>query len=299
MSITTSEPMTRFEILSQEANYQFPEKLFEIMPEDHFWVCSRFKVFLQEIRKLEIDLTDRKLGFDIGCAHGMVQRQLTAHSAWFADGCDLITAGLSKNYGHNGRVSYYNIMDRRPEFEARYDFLVIFDVLEHIEDTTLFLEAASFHLKPDGYIFVNVPAMGALHSKFDEVLGHLRRYDKRLLSQHLIDAHLDVLSVRYWAVTMIPVIFARGLLVKLFTDPDKILRIGFKPPGRLISALLSGLLSIETWALRFPIIGTCLFAIAKKPSAQAERDRLKRFPEPRTENAPHGRSRLQPLAHAP
>src|SRR5438067_8274239 len=43
-------------------------RLFEIMPEEHFWVRARFAVFLQEIRKLGIDPDARKLGFDIGCA---------------------------------------------------------------------------------------------------------------------------------------------------------------------------------------------------------------------------------------
>jgi 2-polyprenyl-3-methyl-5-hydroxy-6-metoxy-1,4-benzoquinol methylase len=256
--------MAKFEVLSAEVEHQFPGRLFEIMPEDHFWVRSRFKVFMQEARKLGIDLTDRKVGFDIGCAHGVVQRQLAAHSAWSADGCDLMVAGLAKNSGHSGRVFYYNVMDRRPELYQRYDFLVVFDVLEHIHDTTLFLNAALFHLKPGGYVFVNVPAIQALYSRFDDVLGHVRRYDRGLLSRHLVDAGLDVLSVRYWALTMIPLIYARALLVNFFTDADKILDVGFKPPGRLIAAALSGLLSLETWAFRSPPIGTCLLAVAQK-----------------------------------
>jgi hypothetical protein len=66
------------------------------MLDDHFWVRSRFRVFLQETQKLGIDLTDRRLGLDIGCAHGVVQRQLAARSAWTADGCDLNTAGSHK-----------------------------------------------------------------------------------------------------------------------------------------------------------------------------------------------------------
>ena len=160
--------MAKFEVLSAEVEHQFPGRLFEIMPEDHFWVHSRFKVFMQEARKLGIDLTDRKVGFDIGCAHGVVQRQLAAHSAWSADGCDLMVAGLAKNSGHSGRVFYYNIMDRRPELYQRYDFMVVFDVLEHIHDTTLFLNAALFHLKPGGYVFVSVPAIRALYSRFDD-----------------------------------------------------------------------------------------------------------------------------------
>jgi 2-polyprenyl-3-methyl-5-hydroxy-6-metoxy-1,4-benzoquinol methylase len=236
------------------------------MPDNHFWVRSRFTVLLQETQKLGFNLSDRKLGLDIGCAHGVVQRQLAAHSAWSADGCDLTIAGLAQNSGHSGRVFYYNIIDRRSELRERYDFLIIFDVLEHIADTETFLEAAVFHLKRGGYVFVNVPAMQSLHSKFDEGLGHIRRYDRRLLSQHLAEAGLDVLSVRYWALTMIPIIYLRALLVNHVPDPDKILKLGFKPPGRLMAAALSGLLALETWAARFPAIGTCLLAVAQKPA---------------------------------
>ena len=159
---------------------------------------------------------------------------------------------------------YYNILDRRLELRERYDFLIIFDVLEHIEDTKAFLEAALFHLKRGGYLFVHVPAMQSLHSKFDEVLGHIRRYDGRLLSQHLAEASLDVLSVRYWGLTLIPIIYLRALLVSFVTDADKILKLGFKPPGRLTAAALSGLLSVETWVSRSPATGTCLLAVAQK-----------------------------------
>jgi hypothetical protein len=122
--------MAKYEVLSTTSTHQFPHRSYEIMPDDHFWVRSRFRVFLQETRKLGIDLTDRKLGLDIGCTHGVVQRQLTLRSAWSADGCDLNTAGLSQNSGHGGRVLYYNINDRRVELREYYDFLIIFDVLE-------------------------------------------------------------------------------------------------------------------------------------------------------------------------
>jgi hypothetical protein len=259
-----SPTMAEYEVLSTIATHQFPERLFEIMPDDHFWVRSRFRVFLQETQRLQIDLTHRQLGLDIGCAHGVVQRQLAAVSAWSADGCDLSVAGLTQNSGHSNRVLYYNILDRRSELREGYDFMIIFDVLEHIKDTKTFLEAAIFHLKKGGYVFLNVPAMQSLYSKFDEVLGHVRRYDSRLLSQHLADAGLDVLSVRYWGLTMIPIIYLRALLVSFASDADKILKLGFKPPSRLMAAVLSGLLSLETSVSRSPAIGTCLLAVAQK-----------------------------------
>jgi hypothetical protein len=106
----------------------------------------------------------------------------------------------------------------------------VFDVFEHIHNATSFLNDALFHLRPGGYVFVNVPAIQGLHSRFDDVLGHVRRYDRGLLSRRLVEAGLDVLSVRCWALTMIPVIYVRTLLVNFFTDADKILDVGFKPP---------------------------------------------------------------------
>jgi hypothetical protein len=259
--------MGEIEFLSAPAKHQFPERLFEIMPDDHFWARSRFNVFLQETRKLRLNLRDRKLGLDIGCAHGVVQRQLAAYTAWSCDGCDLSIAGLAGNAAHDGRVLYYNINDRRAELRERYDFIIIFDVLEHIKDTTSFLNSAIFHLKPSGYVFVNVPALQSLYSKFDEVLGHVRRYDRSLLAQHLIDAGLDILSVRYWALTMIPVLYARALVVNLLSDADKILNIGFKPPSRLIGGALSRLLASEISVLPSPAIGACLHAVAQKPAS--------------------------------
>ena len=50
--------MAEYEVLSTTVTHQFPERLCEIMRDDHFWVRSRFRVFLQETQKLGIDLTD-------------------------------------------------------------------------------------------------------------------------------------------------------------------------------------------------------------------------------------------------
>jgi hypothetical protein len=111
---------------------------------------------------------------------------------------------------------------------------------------------------PTVNVFVNVPAIEALHSRFDDVLGHVRRYDSGLLSRHLVDAGLDVRSVRYWAPTMIAVIYARALLVKFFTE------VGFKPPQSADSSCAIGALLLETWAVRSPPIGACLLAVAQK-----------------------------------
>jgi len=69
---------------------------------------------------------------------------------------------------------------------------------------------------------------------------------------------------------MIPILYARALFVNVLSDPDKILKIGFKPPSRLVGRALSGLLASEIWALRSPAIGAYLLAVAQKPPANAQ-----------------------------
>jgi len=87
--------MAKYEVISTRQLTNFPSDCMRSMPDHHFWMRSRFRCS-RKGPKAGIDLTDRKLGLDIGCAHGVVQRQLAARSAWSADGCDLNTAGLSQ-----------------------------------------------------------------------------------------------------------------------------------------------------------------------------------------------------------
>ena len=137
-------------------------------------------------------------------------------------------------------------------------YLSIFIIPHHFSMMPYFISALA------GYVFVNVPAIRGLHSRFDDVLGHVRHYERGLLSRHLVEAGLDVLSVRWWALTMIPVIYVRALLVNFFTDADKILDVGFKPPGRLTSALrYPGSVRLRPGHVDLPL-PECLLAVARK-----------------------------------
>ena len=53
-------------------------------------------------------------------------------------------------------------------------------------------------LKKDGHILITVPAYQFLFSKKDEVLGHYRRYNKKLLKKDLALAYIDkALAINY------------------------------------------------------------------------------------------------------
>jgi SAM-dependent methyltransferase len=59
-----------------------------------------------------------------------------------------------------------------------YDYLAIFEVLEHIENDREELENWSKLLKSDGHIIISVPAKMKYYSYLDMVSGHVRRYER-------------------------------------------------------------------------------------------------------------------------
>jgi len=243
----------------------FAEIYYDFAAEDHFWVRNRFDVLLRAAQKFGLDPGKPMLGFDIGCGEGAVQRQLIARTAWRADGCELNRAALAKHSAPASRVLYYDITERRPDLCEHYQFLILFDVIEHVERTAPFLRAAAYHLKPAGHILINVPAGPYLYSRYDSVQGHYRRYDKALLQQHLTEAGLIIETMHYWGWSLLPVALARKFFVdRKQDDADTIMRTGFNPPNRFASALLSSALAIESLFPPAPI-GTSLLAIARKP----------------------------------
>lgn len=65
--------------------------------------------------------------------------------------------------------------------QAGFDTLLYIDVLEHIEDDSGELLRAAKVLNPGGHLVVVAPAHQALFSRFDQAIGHHRRYNRASL----------------------------------------------------------------------------------------------------------------------
>ncbi len=77
-----------------------------------------------------------------------------------------------------------DIFDMDSETQA-YDFVVIFEVLEHIKDDAAVVKKIYSLLKPGGYLVLSVPARMKLWGTDDVGAGHFRRYEKDTLKQLL------------------------------------------------------------------------------------------------------------------
>jgi SAM-dependent methyltransferase len=122
----------------------------------------------------------------VGCEPDSVTFHAAQASA--PPGCELHLCGLEAF-----------ARDRAP---AR--FVVMHDVLEHIEDD----EAAVSHLRglvaEKGTVVLSVPALMSLFGRHDEELGHFRRYTAPAL-RRVLEPHFHVTRLKWYGMASIPI----------------------------------------------------------------------------------------------
>jgi SAM-dependent methyltransferase len=79
--------------------------------------------------------------------------------------------------------------------DAAFDYLMAFEVLEHIEHDSKVLCSWIRHLKPGGRILVSVPAHQRKFGRSDEIVGHVRRYEKEALRSLLAGAGVEDIHI--------------------------------------------------------------------------------------------------------
>ncbi|MGO8763792.1 MAG: class I SAM-dependent methyltransferase [Limisphaerales bacterium] len=267
MSVTASEPATTPAVvyLSAPSPVHMADEWFKIASGEHFWIKRRFDVLRKIGRNL--DFSGRKVA-EVGCGYGLLQKQMEQRYGVSVDGFDLNADALDHSLAKNHPRFCYNIFDRNPEFDGRYDFLFLFDVIEHIEQEKEFLEAALFHLKAGGYLLVNVPALMIFYSSYDQVVGHQRRYTLKTLERLCGGAGLEKIGTTYWGLPLLPVLFLRNLRTLGQTNSQRIIQNGYQPPGRLSNRLLGLLSALEPIPQRW--LGTSVMTIYRKPAGPSK-----------------------------
>src|SRR5580704_7297161 len=201
-----SKSRNRIEFVSEPASVNMADDWFEIATLDHFWIRRRFNV----ARKIlgSCDLSQSQVA-EVGCGHGLVQRQFEQGFGVAVDGFELNLVSLEQNVSTRGRLLHYNVFEKRAEFGGQYDLVILFDVLEHIERQEEFLDAIKFLAKEGGHVLVNVPALQDLYSQYDRRAGHLRRYSLEELGRLVSAQGLQVRKSTYWGFPLLPFLLIR------------------------------------------------------------------------------------------
>jgi len=232
----------------------------ESMELDHFWFVERRKIILTLLKKY-LSNFKTSIGIDVGCGSGYT-------AAWLSEN-GIPTAGLDAHPGfaklQNQKRGYGFVQGDIFSIEPRseFDFVLLLDTIEHIQDDRQFVDQVCKMLKPEGILIMTVPAYQSLWSQVDSQSGHFRRYEKKDLSEFTLRPHskLNLVRAFYFYATTLP----------LYLLTRKLAKVSFRSnseqkPSPLINFVLKALLRFEhhfLTPLNFPF-GSSLFAVFKK-----------------------------------
>jgi SAM-dependent methyltransferase len=86
-----------------------------------------------------------------------------------------------------GGIALSGAITSLPFPDKKFDLVCAFDVVEHVEDDRRVFGEVSRVLKEEGLFIFSVPIHTVLWTKFDQIVGHVRRYDPADLPALLAD----------------------------------------------------------------------------------------------------------------
>jgi hypothetical protein len=169
-------------------NSVFSEKQFnDIYPEgieNHYWNGARNCIILNFLKKHHLKSEEI---LEIGCGRGIVSKFLND------SGLKITCVELADVKPVKGTEAFFygntDAFQLPDELKEKFTVILLFDVIEHIEDPILFLEKLIYSFPQLKYIVITVPARQELWTNYDEYNGHFKRYTlkdlKRLSNQRM------------------------------------------------------------------------------------------------------------------
>ena len=186
---------------------------------------------------------------EIGSGTGNISEQLLNSGARvvLSDMNDRYCARLRERFaGHGNLQSIEQVNLSVAAFESsyptligRFDTVVAFNVIEHIEDDKLAVRNARLLLNKGGRLIILVPAFQWMYNSLDKALDHFRRYRSRQVKALVTQAGLTHLHTEYFNIAGMPGWWINGTLRRKKLVPAGQLRIfdALVPLLRLIDKL--------------------------------------------------------------
>lgn len=165
----------------------------------HPWELSRTDVITKELSQLSI----KGAILDIGCGDAYFDEKLISQfpNIDFLYGIDI---NLQESI-HKEKAHYLNNYDGIRGM--KFDYILLMDVIEHIENDSEFMDSIRNYLKPDGKILITVPAFQSLYGIHDQELSHFRRYNAKQLKSVLNESGFNVIHWNYFYLSLLTVRF--------------------------------------------------------------------------------------------
>jgi SAM-dependent methyltransferase len=256
-----------FAVDSAMANDGFSESYFEGLARleaENFWFRARNRLLVSVLGRY---FPDARSFLELGCGTGFVLSGVDQAFPLLAlYGSEIYDKGLSFASQRLPRATLFQMDARCIPFDAEFDVVGAFDVLEHIDDDELVLRQMFQACRPGGGIMITVPQHRFLWSRVDDYSFHKRRYECSELVEKLLRAGFVVVRTTSFVSLLLPVLLMSRMRQRLMTsesfDPVAELKV-----GRALDRILERVLDLERvaiqWGFRFSFGGS-LLAVARR-----------------------------------
>jgi SAM-dependent methyltransferase len=187
------------------------------LEEGSFWFRARNELILWAL--------DRYAGgarsmLEIGAGTGFVLTAIhTAYPEMRLVGTELFEEGLKHARRRLPDVELHQIDARELPYQAEFDVVGAFDVLEHIDDDRRVLREVYRALRVGGTALITVPQHPWMWSAADDYAHHVRRYRRRELRDKLAEAGLVVRRLTSFVSVLLPAMALSRLLQRGHSRP--------------------------------------------------------------------------------
>jgi ubiquinone/menaquinone biosynthesis C-methylase UbiE len=232
------------------------------MEPEHFWFAGRRALIDAMVGPL---LAKGEPLLDVGCGTGSLVLGLAAKGCRVT-GLDQRPEGIEAARARLGETTanaefVLGDAELLPFADASFAGALALDVLEHVDDDRVLAELRRV-VRPNGWLFLTVPALPLLWSRRDELAGHLRRYTESGLRQALERAGFRVEVVRAYQFLLLPLVALSRFLGRRGTTTRT---LEDRPLPFVNRALRAVNLAEVRSGLRFPF-GSSWAVLARNPA---------------------------------
>ena len=147
---------------------KYPEIALERFDKANLWI----KYIIFKIRRF---LKDDVLEVGAGCGSFTKGYMKNFHSITLTDMDNNSLNLLKKNFINEKKINVINSTIK--DIDKKFNTILYFNVLEHVEEDKLEIKAALEKLNNGGYLIILVPAHQKIYSKLCKAVGPYKRYD--------------------------------------------------------------------------------------------------------------------------
>jgi len=243
---------------------QFYEQMFDLEA-SNFWFKARSKLINFMINKY---FPEAKNMLEIGCGSGYVLREVEkAYPGISLSGSEIFSKGLSFATKRVQKATLFQMDALDIPFEAEFDVIGAFDVIEHIVDDQRVLSEMHNAVHVDGGIILTVPQHKWLWSYVDEYAHHKRRYLAKELKIKVEQAGFQVLRMTSFVSLLLPLMYLSRLHKRIQRqdyDDTAELRV-----NGTVNGVMGWVMNLERFLIRSGVrlpAGGSLLLVAKKVS---------------------------------